>query len=143
MLDAQELLKNKQESLTEKSIWTFAKQETSFENVFKATCIFASIAHPEKENIEAYFSRNDYKGFKCNHRMLSSAQLFGLLTKTGNRYGQETVTPVFRELQKYEIGSDEFNTIKTEQLLKIKMSAIIDRNDNVNSHHIFPVFYIY
>lgn len=143
MTDVIAILKRKQESLTQKSIWTFAKQETSFENVFKAACIFASIPHPENENIEDYFLQHDFNGFKCNHRMLSSAQLFGLVTKTGNRYNQETVTPVFRKLYLYHIGSDEFNIIKTEQLLKIKMSAIIDRNDNTNTHHILPVFYIF
>lgn len=143
MTDIDAKLKRKQESLTLKSIWTFAKQETSFDDVFKAACIFASIAHPENESIEEYFVQHDFNGFKCNHRMLSSAQLFGLVTKTGSRYSQESVTPVFRELRKYPIGSDEYNTIKTEQLLKIKMSAIIDRNDNSNTHHILPVFYIF
>ena len=143
MKDISEIVKRKQESLTLKSIWTFAKQETSFDNVFKAACIFASISHPENENIEDYFVQHDFNGFKCNHRMLSSAQLFGLVSKTGSRYSQESVTPVFRELRKYPIGSDEYNTIKTEQLLKIKMSAIIDRNDNENTHHILPVFYIF
>ncbi len=143
MKDISEIVKRKQESLTLKSIWTFAKQETSFDNVFKAACIFASISHPENENIEDYFLQHDFNGFKCNHRMLSSAQLFGLVSKTGSRYSQESVTPVFRELCKYPIGSDEYNTIKTEQLLKIKMSAIIDRNDNENTHHILPVFYIF
>ena len=143
MTDVSTILERKLESLTQKSIWTFAKQETSFDNVFKAACIFASISHPENENIEEYFLQHDFNGFRCNHRMLSSAQLFGLVTKTSNRYNQESVTPVFRELRKYPIGSDEYNTIKTEQLLKIKMSAIIDRNDNTNTHHILPVFYIF
>ena len=143
MVNKEELVEKKQKKLTPSSIWTFAKQETLFENVFKAACIFSNIAHPESENIEHYFNTHDYEGFTCNHRMLSSAQLFGLITKTANRYDKETVTPVFKELVKYGIGSPEFNTIKTEQLLKIKMSAIIDRSDNANTHHIFPVFYIF
>ena len=143
MTNIEELLTKRRGRLTPSSIWTFAKQETQFENVFKAACIFSNIAHPDSENIEKYFNEHDYDGFRCNHRMLSSAQLFGLVTKTGNRYGQETVTPVFKELAKYGIGSAEFNTIKSEQLLKIKMSAIIDRTDNINAHHIFPVFYIF
>ena len=143
MEDIEEILQRRKSELTPGSIWTFAKQETQFETVFKAACIFSGIKHPDSENIEEYFNSHDYNGFTCNHRMLSSAQLFGLVTKTGNRYGQESVTPVFRELEKYGIGSPEFNTIKTEQLLKIKMSAIIDRADNANTHHIFPVFYIF
>ena len=143
MIEIDKLLEKKINALSPNSIWTFAKQETQFENVFKAACIFSTIVHPENENIENYFNTHDYKGFTCNHRMLSSAQLFGLITKTANRYDKETVTPVFKELEKYGIGSPEFNTIKTEQLLKIKMSAIIDRSDNAKAHHIFPVFYIF
>lgn len=143
MFNKEELLEKRQKKLMPSSIWTFAKQETQFENVFKAACIFSNIAHPESENIEHYFNTHDYEGFTCNHRMLSTAQLFGLVTKSANRYDKETVTPVFRELLKYGIGSPEFNTIKTEQLLKIKMSAIIDRSDNANTHKIFPVFYIF
>ena len=144
MGETNNIIEEKLSSLNDSSIWTFAKQDTSFENVFKATCIFDSITDMSTVNVEQYFSTHSQPdGFKCNHRMLSSAQLFGLLTKNASSYSKEVVTPVFRELKNYPIGSKEFNSIKSEQLLKIKISAIIDRSDNVNGHQILPIFFIF
>lgn len=144
MDDKTNIIEKKLGSLNDSSIWSFAKQDTNFENVFKATCIFDSIPDISKVNVEDYFKTHSLSdGFKCNHRMLSSAQLFGLLTKNDSSYSREVVTPVFRELKNYAIGSKEFNSIKSEQLLKIKIGAIIDRPNHQNSHQILPIFFIY
>jgi hypothetical protein len=138
------IIEEKLNSLTPTSVWSFAKQDTNFENVFKATCIFDSIPDISSVNVEQYFNTHSLPdGYNCNHRMLSSAQLFGLLTKNSSTYSKEAVTPVFRELKNYPIGSDEFNSIKSEQLLKIKIGAIIDRSDNKNNHQILPIFFIF
>ena len=144
MEESKDIIKAKLDSLNDSSIWTFAKQDTNFENIFKAVCIFDSITDLSEVNVEQYFESHSLPdGFRCNHRMLSSAQLFGLLTKNSSSYSNESVTPVFRELQNYPIGSREFNVIKSEQLLKIKIWAIINKGDNTNNHQILPVFFIF
>lgn len=40
MEESKDIIKAKLDSLNDSSIWTFAKQDTNFENIFKAVCIF-------------------------------------------------------------------------------------------------------
>ena len=68
MGETNNIIEEKLSSLNDSSIWTFAKQDTSFENVFKATCIFDSITDMSTVNVEQYFSTHSQPdGFKCNH----------------------------------------------------------------------------
>lgn len=80
--------------------------------------------------------------------MLSTAQLYGLLTKSpfykrGIKYSKENTTRVFSALNSYKIGDYQYNTLKTEQILKIKMKAIIDTTDYCEDWNIYAVIYAY
>ncbi len=101
-------------------------------------------------NVEEYFKKNHatYNINTDRHRILSSSQLFGLLTKTppyskAGRYGIEEPTEIFELLKQYKIGSHEYNTLKSEQILKVKIKAIIDTAGNNDNWNILPVIYIY
>ena len=136
-------INDKLNSLTENSVWSFAKQDVDFVNAFKAVKIFKMIPS-STVNVEDFFNNHSLDdGFKVNHRMLSSSQMFGLLTKTSNRYNEEKPTEVFEKLCQYEINSPEFNVLRTEQILKFRLGAIIDRTTTYEDYAIFPVFYIF
>lgn len=134
--------------LTDKDVWIFTKQETSFVEAFIAVLMFER-AKELHVNIEQYFLDN-YTEFGLNtdrHRILSSSQLFGLLTKTPfnsrGEYNNENPTPIFYLLKKHRIGDNEFNKLQTEQILKVKIRAIIDNAGNNISWNVLPVIYTY
>lgn len=155
MSDAEKYLK----SLDEKSVWVFTKQVTDFDTSFLATKLFYEM--PENENVEDYFREHHaaYDIGTDRHRALVIPQLFGLITKTpfyqrGGQYNKEKVTEVFDlikdefasfENQSFEMiqNSDIYNRMKTEQILKIKIHAIIDTANNNSDYHILPVVFIY
>ena len=160
------MVNNKLNNLTNNSVWLFTKQDTNFDESFKATKLFSEIDNRENVNIENYFTVNHEKyGINTDrHRMLVIAQLYGLITKTpfyvrGGNYSKEAPTEVF-DLEMLEpfgeknknpifvyknlkIGSKEYNTFKTEQLLKIKFHAIIDTAQNNKDYNILPIVFIY
>ncbi len=142
--------KEKLNRLTESSVWVFTKQSISFDTAYKAVKLLAEIPNRETVNVESYFAENHEKyGIDTDrHRVLVISQLFGLLTKTplyekGGRYNTEQTTEVFELLNKYPIGSKEYNTLKTEQILKIKIKAIIDTVDNNKNWNILPAIFSY
>lgn len=136
--------------LTNKSVWVFTKQETNFDDAFLATKLFYEMPDKENNNIENYFREHhlDYDIDTDRHRILVIPQFFGLITKTpfyqkGGQYSKEKTTKVF-DLIKNKNQEDEFyNIIKTEQILKLKIHAIIDTADNNKGYHILPVIFIY
>jgi len=137
-------------SLDEKSVWIFTKQDTDFDQAFRGVKLFASIHDKENTNIEEYFSENhDRFGVNTDrHRMLIIPQMYGLLTKTpfyerGGNYNKEAPTQIYEKMKSLAINSKEYNQIKTEQLLKFKVHAIIDTANNNEDYHILPVIYIY
>jgi 5-methylcytosine-specific restriction protein A len=140
----------KLDRLSENDIWIFTKQSATFDNVFKAAKLFSEIPNRDTENIERYFLRN-FKRYGINtdrHRILISAQLFGLLTRAslyqrGGTYNQETTTEMFELLNKYEIGSVEYNKLKTEQILKVKIRAITDSANNNVGWNVLTVIFCY
>lgn len=141
---------DKLKSLSDKSVWKFPKQDTDFDNAFKAAKLFHEIPHREDTNIEKYFAEyyTKYDITTDRHRMLVIPQMYGLITKTpfykrGYPYSRETVTPVFEVMNCYDIGSYQYNIYKTEQILKIKMKAIIDTTPECDGWHILPVVYSY
>ena len=140
MSKAEEVLSTLQNA----DVWYFAKQDTSFDNAYKAVRIFDQA--PDGENPSSYYQRvASENGLDANVRILSVAQLMGLLTKSTPfskaHYEVEKPTPAFRELAKYSIGSVEYNAVKTEQLLKIRMKAITDTRATENSG-IYPFLFI-
>ena len=142
--------KEKLESLDEYSCWVFTKQDTDFDEAFKAVKLFSEIPSKETTNIEYYFADNHERyGINTDrHRMLVIPQLYGLLTKTpfferGGNYANENPTAVFDKHKNLEIGSTEYNIFKTEQLLKIKIHAIIDTSGNNSGYNILPIVFIY
>lgn len=144
------MVNNKLNNLTDNSVWLFTKQDTNFDESFKATKLFSEIDNRENVNIENYFTVNHEKyGINTDrHRMLVIAQLYGLITKTpfyvrGGNYSKEAPTEVFDLYKNLEIGSKEYNTFKTEQLLKIKFHAIIDTANNNKDYNILPIVFIY
>lgn len=125
-------------------VWYFAKQDTSFDNAFKAISIFEET--PEGDLPTNYYKRvAEETGVTSNIRILSVAQLMGLLSKTTpfekEHYDLEKATSVYNELARYSIGSAEYNAIKTEQLLKIRMKAITDTR-NIDNYGVYPFIII-
>ncbi len=143
-------IQQKLNSLRINSVWSFAKQETDFDEIFKAAQLFSEIPNREYENIETYFAENHsrYGVNTDRHRILSSAQLFGLITKTpfftkGTRYASEKSTAIFDLLNQCTIGDENYNILKSEQLLKIRMKSIIDTTNDGYDQVVLPLLYSY
>lgn len=139
----------KLDSLKPNSVWVFTKQATDFDQAFKGATLFSEIIDKEHTDIEAYFATH-YKKYGIqtkNHRMLVIPQLYGLITKTpfhscGVKYSSENITAVFERNKNLSLGSKQYNIFKTEQLLKVKIHAIIDTENNSN-YNILPIVFIY
>ena len=146
MRNATEKLNN----LKPNSVWVFTKQETDFDESYKSALLFSEIANKEDVNIEAYFANNHSRyGIQTDrHRILVIPQFFGLITKTpfyerGGTYNAENPTAVFDYLKSVEPQSKAYNVIKTEQVLKLKIHAIIDTAENNSGYNILPIIFIY
>lgn len=141
-------IKEKLDSINGFNVWAFTKQNTDFEDAFKAAKLFYEMPSTANQNLESYFAQNYSRyGISTNrHRVLIIAQMYGLITKTpffsrGSSYKNEKVTEVFEELNKYPIGSDEFNTIKTEQIMKLRVEAVIDNAGSRNGFAVLPLIF--
>ena len=137
-------------TLTNNSAWVFTKQDASFEEAVKATKLFASACYDPDVNIEQYFTEHHQEyGIRTDrHRVLVIAQLYGLITKTpfytrGNHYNKERPTEIFDLIKDEPVGSELYNKIKTEQILKLKIHSIIDTAHNNEDYSILPVVFIY
>jgi len=105
---------------------------------------------PQGVNVEQFFTEHysEYKVNTPNHRVLVIPQFYGLITKTpfykkGILYNAEKTTEVYDELCNTAFGSKEYNIIKTEQLLKVKIRAIIDTADNNSDYNILPIVFAF
>ena len=141
-------IEEKLASLNATSVWYFAKQDTNFDNAFKAVQIVDELGQQwEDDGTIAWSTKAASKGLDSNHRILSVAQLLGLLTKNNpfgkSQYKSETPTPVYRAISRYAIGSPEYNALKTEQLLKLRMNAITDTRPESADYNIAPVLFTY
>lgn len=141
-------IEEKLASLNATSVWYFAKQDTNFDNAFKAVQIVDELGLQwEDDGTTAWSTKAASKGLDSNHRILSVAQLLGLLTKNNpfgkSQYKSETPTPVYRAISRYAIGSPEYNALKTEQLLKLRMNAITDTRPESADYNIAPVLFTY
>lgn len=141
-------IEEKLASLNATSVWYFAKQDTNFDNAFKAVQIVDELGQQwEDDGTTDWSTKAASKGLDSNHRILSVAQLLGLLTKNNpfekSQYKSETPTPVFRAISRYAIGSPEYNALKTEQLLKLRMNAITDTRPESADYNIAPVLFTY
>lgn len=138
-------IKGKIDSLTDKSIWYFAKQETSFDKVFQA-CLLIDKYSGEAVN-DVFKNHAESNNVSSNYRVLSVAQLFGLLTKTnpfqknGSSYDKEELTPVFYSLKEAGVGTATYELIKAEQVLKIRMRAVTDSTNNIVDFKIYPLLF--
>lgn len=143
-------IKQKLNSLTEESVWVFTKQSTEFDEAFRAAQLFDSAVKDSTLNIQDYYSKN-YKKFgitQDNYRMLVIPQMFGLITKTpfytkGTQYVNERPTAVFDLLNSYNIGSHEYNTLKSEQILKVRIKPIIDTTSDGYDQVLLPLLFSY
>lgn len=143
--------KQKYNSLNAKSAWAYPKQKGNFEDVFKSAKLFSEIPNIKNTNIETYFDANHVRyGISTNrHRVLAMPQMFGLITKEnystrgGSTYSKEMPTPVFNELNKYSYGSSEFNKIISEQLIKIKVKAIVDTKNYRDDYYVYPFLFLF
>ena len=141
-------IEEKLASLNATSVWYFAKQDTNFDNAFKAVQIVDELGQQwVDDGTTAWSTKAASKGLDSNHRILSVAQLLGLLTKNNpfgkSQYKSETPTPVYRAISRYAIGSPEYNALKTEQLLKLRMNAITDTRPESADYNIAPVLFTY
>jgi 5-methylcytosine-specific restriction protein A len=142
-------IEEKLNSLDSDSVWIFTKQETDFDESYKSALLFSEIANRKNVNIESYFANNHdrYNIQTDRHRILIIPQFFGLITKTPfyarSPYNDENPTAVFDLLKKFPQNSAEYNTIKTEQLLKLKIHAIIDTANNNQGYNVLPVIFIF
>lgn len=73
--------------------------------------------------------------------------MFGLVTKKKpykkQAYVEEKVTEVYKKIKRAHYGSERYNTIKSEQLLKVKMRAITDTKTHCEGWNIYPVVFLY
>ena len=141
-------IEDKLASLNATSVWYFAKQDTNFDNAFKAVQIVEELGQQwSNDGTTAWSIRAASKGLDSNHRILSVAQLLGLLTKNNpfekSQYKSEIPTPMYRAISRYAIGSPEYNALKTEQLLKLRMNAITDTRPESADYNIAPVLFSY
>lgn len=138
-------IQEKLNSLSVKSIWYFAKQETSFDKVFDACSLLA--AYPNETATKVFETHKGENGVASNYRILSVAQLFGLLSKSnpfqkaGSSYDKEKLTPVFYSLKNAGKGSAKYELIKAEQMLKLRIRAVTDSTDNIVDYCIYPLLY--
>lgn len=130
-------------------VWKFTKQETRFDQVIRAVRVLRS-ALADGGNIENYFEvhHEEFDLETNRHRILTTAQLYGLVTKEEfyakrSVYQKESVTDAFLKLDSCEEHSFEYNTLLTEQLLKIKIKAIVDTTDGCIGWQIYPVIASY
>ena len=140
----------KLKQLNEWSVWIFTKQETDFDESFKSALLFSEIPNKETTNIENYFTNNHtrYGITTDRHRILIIPQFFGLITKTpfyerSGPYNSENPTAVFDTIKNFDLNETEYNILKTEQVLKLKIHAIIDTANNNLQCNILPVVFIY
>lgn len=140
----------KLQALDSNSVWVFTKQDTDFDDAYKAALLFSEIKDKNNVNIENYFAQNHKRyGIETDrHRILVISQMLGLMTKTpyyvrGGSYNNEKPTAVFDAMKSAQTNSNEFNTLKTEQLLKLKIHAIIDTAHNNEDYNILPIVFIY
>ena len=140
----------KLQQLKSNSVWVFTKQETDFDESYKSALLFSEIPDKENTNIEDYFAKNHtrYDIQTDRHRILVIPQFFGMITKTpfyerGGTYNDENPTAIFDIIKAVSPQSKEYNTLKTEQVLKLKIHAIIDTANNNQGYNILPVLFIY
>lgn len=140
----------KLQQLKPNSVWVFTKQETDFDESYKSALLFSEIPDKENTNIEDYFTKNHtrYDIQTDRHRILVIPQFFGMITKTpfyerGGTYNDENPTAIFDIIKAVSPQSKEYNTLKTEQILKLKIHAIIDTANNNQGYNILPVLFIY
>lgn len=140
----------KLQQLKPNSVWVFTKQETDFDESYKSALLFSEIPDKENTNIEEYFTQNHsrYNIQTDRHRILVIPQFFGMVTKTpfyerGGTYNNENPTAIFDVIKAVSPQSKEYNTLKTEQILKLKIHAIIDTANNNQGYNILPVLFIY
>ncbi len=140
----------KLQQLQSNSVWVFTKQETDFDESYKSALLFSEIPDKESTNIEGYFTKNHsrYDIQTDRHRILVIPQFFGMITKTpfyerGGTYNDENPTAIFDIIKATKPHSREYNTLKTEQILKLKIHAIIDTANNNQDYNILPVLFIY
>lgn len=149
MISAEEYLR----TLNEKSVWVFTKQQVSkFDEIIKVTNFFENIPDRENTNIEQYFTEHhaEYGIETDRHRTLVIPQFFGLITKTpfyqrGGQYNKEKPTAVYDKLKEINpsLNLYEYNKVITEQILKIKIHAIIDTANNNEDYNILPIVFMY
>ena len=146
MRSANEKLKE----LKPNSVWVFTKQETDFDESYKSALLFSEVPDKDNTNIEAYFAdKHSRYGIQTDrHRILVIPQFFGLITKTpfyerGGTYTNENSTAVFDIIRTVAPQSKEYNILKTEQVLKLKIHAIIDTANNNADYNVLPVLFIY
>ncbi len=138
--------------LNRNSVWMFTKQACDFDAAFKAAKLFEDIPNREEVNIETYFTDHhaEYGIETDRHRTLVIPQFLGLLTKTpfykrGGNYGKEKPTVIYDRFKEATENGNlrDYNVLKTEQMLKIKIHAIIDTSDNNEDYYILPVIFLY
>lgn len=141
-------IEQKLSSLKENDVWVFTKQTTDFDEAFKMVKLFSEIPDIENTNIEQYFREHHtaYDITTQNHRALVIPQMLGLLTKTpffskGTQYKREKPTAIFDLLNNCEFRGSQYNKIKSEQLLKIRMKPIIDSTDDGYDQSILPLIF--
>jgi len=142
-------IQQKLDSLNKKSVWIFTKQTVLFDEAFRAARLFNDAVN-SGGSIENYFTENYYRyGIaKSNYRSLVIPQMFGLITKTpfysrGSKYTNERTTAIFDLLNQCEIGDQNYNILKSEQLLKVRIKPIIDTTADGYDQVLLPLLFSY
>lgn len=140
-------IQEKLTSLTSKSVWYFAKQDANFDHSFLAAKLFESIPNKSVVDIADYFDQYIVQyGILPNHRILSVGQMFGMITKSspysrGSKYNEEKTTKVFEYLNSFQMGSVDYNRLKTQQLLKVRMQTVTDSRIDLRDYCVSPLLF--
>ena len=125
--------------------WYYTRQETDFDTLVDAVRLFEEWRNSNRtRNLENFFT-DEHDRFNIEssrHRMYSTAQLYGLMTKTSPSYQNEQVTQVFHIIKNLDRGSVLYNKIKTEQLLKVKFWAIAEQDQDRRFNQ-FPIIFVF
>ena len=141
--------REKYNSLTIKSAWSYAKQKANFLDLYLSAKLFSEIPDILHTNVENYFE-NNYERYGIStyrHRILSIAQMLGLITKNvfykKPAYSIERTTSVGNALLTHEPDSLEYKKILSEQLIKMKQKAIIDTTNFRDDYHVYPFLFLF
>lgn len=128
--------------LRDDSVWTFAKQKVSnIKEIIPLLFLFEKFKEQNELKIDEFFEAHHKEyGVTNVYRSLIIPQMLGFITKNNSSYEKQELTPAYYDLKKcVETGdNDGVNYILSEQLIKLKVPIITNR-DNEENYCVLPL----